>query len=208
MYDSKKIELALPVSHLAPYLNEAFGNSTLALELYSWNARISGDFWFPLHICEVVARTSIAEAINNTYHNWPYNLSFTRQLNKSSSENLQQTIQKLEKEEKPNLEQITTNLTFGFWVHLLTKQYQEIWKKQLTEVWPYVGSDNRQQIYDKLNKIRSLRNKIAHHESILKCSLKDDYKNIISFIGYRCETTQKWVEEHQKVTQSLLEKPS
>jgi hypothetical protein len=208
MSNSKKIELALPDSHLAPYLNEASGDSTFALELYSWNARISGDFWFPLHICEVVARTSIAEAVNGLYKNWPYNASFVRQLNETSYKNLQQTIDRLKDENlNPNLEQITTNLTFGFWVHLLTKQYQDIWKKQLTVAFPYIEKNNRQQIYDKLNKIKTLRNKIAHHESLLKCDLKNDYQNIISFIGYRCETTKKWVEDHQKVTQSMLEKP-
>jgi hypothetical protein len=207
--DSKKIKLALPDSHLEPYLREASGDSALALELYSWNARISGDFWFPLHVCEVVARTSIAEAINNTYPNWPYNKSFTRQLNKTSEENLQQTIQKLQKDEQsgPNSEQIIANLTFSFWVHLLIVRYQRIWDKQLTKVLPYVGTNNREQIHSEIKEVRDLRNKIAHHESILGRNLNNDYQNIISLIGYRCKITQKWVEDHQKVTRSFSEKP-
>lgn len=32
-----------------------------ALDLYAWNAKVSGAFLAPLHICEVVIRKSVSE---------------------------------------------------------------------------------------------------------------------------------------------------
>lgn len=48
-----------------------------AVELYLWNAQISGAFLFPLHICEVTIRNAIAEILYTQYgSNWVNNHVF------------------------------------------------------------------------------------------------------------------------------------
>lgn len=48
-----------------------------ALELYAWNAQVSAAFLHPLHICEVVVRNGVANAIEAVYGpNWPWSAAF------------------------------------------------------------------------------------------------------------------------------------
>lgn len=48
-------------------------NDASALDLYVWNAQVSGAFLMPLHICEVVLRNAAAEALQATYGvRWPW----------------------------------------------------------------------------------------------------------------------------------------
>lgn len=43
-----------------------------ALELYAWNALVSAALLMPLHICEVVLRNAVADALQSVYGtNWP-----------------------------------------------------------------------------------------------------------------------------------------
>ena len=42
-------------------------NNLEALDLYAWNADVSGALLIPLHICEVAIRNAVAEAIENVY---------------------------------------------------------------------------------------------------------------------------------------------
>lgn len=52
-------------------------NSTKALDLYSWNALVSGALLMPLHICEVVVRNAVSEALEAVYGaRWPWNTRF------------------------------------------------------------------------------------------------------------------------------------
>ena len=47
--------------------------SAAALTLYDWNAQISGAFMTPLHLCEVVMRNAVSEALTTVYGDrWPW----------------------------------------------------------------------------------------------------------------------------------------
>ena len=42
-------------------------DSLEALNLYAWNADVSGALLIPLHICEVAIRNAVSTAIENVY---------------------------------------------------------------------------------------------------------------------------------------------
>ena len=81
------VKAALSAARIATYekaagiIDPATGvvdpNSTKALELYAWNALVSGALLMPLHVCEVVIRNAVAEALEAKYGAmWPWsNLS-------------------------------------------------------------------------------------------------------------------------------------
>lgn len=89
----------------------------------------------------------------------------------------------------PTAERVIAGLEFGFWTNLLTKYYEE--PRNNTLLWPYLlpkiftgmpTGTNRQAIEDKFNRIRELRNRLAHHEAIWKFQYLDhagkpDYSN-------------------------------
>ncbi|WII95213.1 hypothetical protein LU276_09505 [Moraxella haemolytica] len=66
----------------------------------------------------------------------------------------------------------------------------------------------RTEVFDNLEKIRKLRNRIAHHEPIFNRNLQGDYKRIIKIIGYCSQDTAEWVKSWQRVVELLKIKPT
>lgn len=58
-----------------------------------------------------------------------------------------------------------------------------------------------------LEKVRGLRNRVAHHEPIIARSLDVDFKNIEMLIFYRCDETASWALKNQLVTPLMELKP-
>ena len=59
----------------------------------------------------------------------------------------------------------------------------------------------RGEIYDDLEHVRLLRNRIAHHEPIFKRDLCGDLDKVTDLIRFRCVTTAAWMTAAQWVTQ-------
>src|SRR6266700_954221 len=60
---------------------EADSLPVAALELYDWNAQVSGAFMAPLHICEVVMRNAVSDALTAVYGaRWPWSPVFEASL--------------------------------------------------------------------------------------------------------------------------------
>jgi hypothetical protein len=63
-------------------------------------------------------------------------------------------------------------------------------------------------LHDDLEQLRTLRNRIAHHEPIIKRSLSDDLGKIKALIGHSCLVTAEWMIHNQQVENLVLAKPS
>jgi ribosomal protein L32E len=58
-----------------------------------------------------------------------------------------------------------------------------------------------------LEKIRKLRNRIAHHEPIFVRNIQEEYDRILEVIEWRSPISKDWVHKMQKVTDLNQEKP-
>lgn len=184
-----------------------------AIELYQWNAEVAAAFLFPAHICEITIRNAIAEAIAEQYGaRWPYSSAFIRSLPGKSSKSLRtdlETVLYMKKIDGSDVSQIIAQLRFVFWQQMLTNRFeQNIWQKRLTQVFPHLPttqnwSFHREQLYLKLDRVRKLRNQIAHHEPIFDRDLETDLECITELIYARCTHTAHWMLQHQKVTPLL-----
>lgn len=76
------VKKALSSARMGTYETAAGSADTAeALELYAWNAQVSAALLAPLHVCEVVIRNAVAEAIEVQYGaNWPWSTGFERSL--------------------------------------------------------------------------------------------------------------------------------
>jgi len=193
------------------------GNEDLSgLNLYLWNAQISGEFLTPLHICEVVIRNAVADAIGQQYgDNWPWSKTFQMSLPSplkgyNPRKNLYSVLDK-----ETTVGKIIPELNFIFWQNMFTKRYDErLWDRYLFQIMPGCDISKplksvRHSIYKDIENVRRLRNRIAHHEHILNHNLVNDYNTIIRLITYRSQITADWIVLHhdQKITEMLLKKP-
>lgn len=207
------IQAALSPARMSTY-EMTVGDTPSALALYAWNANISGTLLIPLHICEVVVRNAVSDALINIYgSNWPWNTTFECSLpNNRFGYKPRKDLQDAKKN-MTTTGKVIPELKFIFWQKMFTQRYDvRIWNKNLLHVMPNLDRtksihDLRENIYNTLENIRILRNRIAHHEPIFNRNIEDDYKKILEIINYRCANTANWMHRNQLVTSYIKIKP-
>lgn len=189
-------------------------NDSAALVLYAWNAKVSSALLAPLHICEVVIRNTVSDALEVLYGNrWPWSPTFERslpdpQLGYSPRRDLQSARRSARTAGK-----VIPELKFVFWQKMFTGRHDNrIWDHHLYRVMPNLNLSQsvqmlRHSVYQDLEQLRMLRNRIAHHEPIFSRNLANDYKKIHDLVAYRCVVTAKWMDENQQATAVIAEKP-
>lgn len=189
-----------------------------ALILYAWNAQVSGALLSPLHICEVVVRNAVADALEAIYGaRWPWSPTFEHSLpDPSQGYNPRKDLQSARRAAPATGEtgKVIPELKFVFWQKMFTRRYDtRIWDQHLRRVMPNLNPTKtipelRETIYSDLEKVRLLRNRIAHHEPIFKRALGNDYQIIHALIERRCAVTAGWLDGNQTVTAIIAAKPS
>lgn len=185
-----------------------------ALNLYAWNADVSGALLVPLHICEVAIRNAVTEAIEKVYGDqWPWSVGFERSLPNPSRIFSPKRDLINARSNQPTAGKVIPELKFAFWQSIFTSRHdQRLWSPYFDSIFPNMDTsksiqERRKLIYDELEQVRRLRNRIAHHEPIFNRNLTDDYQKILSLISYRCPVTAAWLNERQRATEIIPQKP-
>lgn len=215
---SIQIKKSLSGARLSTYENITLNGQKLstdqALKLYAWNAQISAAFFVPLHLCEVVIRNAVAEALVATYGaNWPWARDFLRSLpNPTHGYSARQDLINI-KDKMANTGKVIPELKFVFWEKLLTARFDSrLWDSHLFTVFPNLVtassvSVQRNELRSLLENVRRLRNRIAHHEPIINRDIETDFKNISLLLNYRCKDTAIWAYKNQLVMLLIGLKP-
>lgn len=197
----------------ATYLQATGSDRDKALALYRWNLQLSAAFFVPLQVCEVGVRNGVVEAVASVHgQNWHLAHGFQRSLISSGPYNQRAELIR-EAGRQPTAGKVVAELKFVFWQHMFTARHDSrIWNSHLLTFFPNVPAgkanyENRGDIYDKLEKVRKLRNRIAHHEPIFKNNNLDDYMAIRELILYRSDVAAGWVDRIQTVTDLIRDKP-
>lgn len=211
------IKAALSAARLGTFEAEIQPPGTVlpgALALYAWNAQVSAAMLAPLHICEVVIRNAVADALTAVYGpQWPWSPSFERSLpNPSVGFNPLEEL-KRGRYRQPSTGKVIAELKMMFWQKMFTGRFDmRIWNPHLRTVMPYLDQAKTVQqlrglIHGDLEQLRELRNRIAHHEPIFKRPLADDLTKIQELIAFRCPTTSAWMTQNQQAQAMIGNKP-
>lgn len=194
---------------LAPYFALAGSDKELGLRLYVWNSSISQALYTPLQALEVALRNGIGAELRAAYGaQWfelnpgpPLHYPLPDMLLKVQTQFGQRGI-------VADHGRIVAELNWGFWTGVLAKRYEtSLWRPHLRSVFNSTVPLTRDKIFVPLDDLRRLRNRIAHHESILNRNIAADYAAIINLIEYICPTTAAWVDSHSQVMAVLASKP-
>ena len=112
---------------------------------------------------------------------------------------------------------VVAELRFAFWVSLLTSAHQQrIWGNHLAVAFPHLPGAGgnpadvaraRQLLHDEVDGIRKFRNRVAHHEPLLRLRLEDELRRLVRVVGWRSPVTAAWLEESQRVGRLLAQRP-
>ena len=81
-----------------------------------------------------------------------------------------------------------------------------LWRPVLHHAFPHARSLTRKQAHAALDRLRTLRNRIAHHEPIFAREHTVDYDLILEVTGWISPTARQWLDHHNRV-HALLDVP-
>lgn len=213
------IKAALSGARLATFEDEIRPPAQVlegALALYAWNAQVSAAMLAPLHVCEVVIRNAVSDALTEVYGpQWPWSQSFEGSLPNPENRRVFNPRRELNRARvgQPSTGKVIAELKMVFWQKMFTGRFDgRIWNPHLRTVMPHLNSaktvqDLRRLIYTDLEQLRELRNRIAHHEPIFKRPLAGDFNKLRELIAFRCPTTSAWMVQNQQAQALIAAKP-
>jgi hypothetical protein len=152
--------------------------------------------YIPLHGVEIALRNAVDEALSRLNGNpeWMFERNFP--LSKLQINNITQARDKLIRDGKiPTPGKIVAELPFGFWTSLFGKSHTNtLWRPSLHRAFPY-GKVQRQDISQRLTRLRKLRNRIAHYEPIVARNLVSDYRTCHTLLDWICPITANWIDK-------------
>lgn len=191
---------------MARYLEKSGADLNRALTLYEVNTEVSETFYTSLHCLEVCFRNKLNAAMVNRYSaDWFHNsaVPLTEQSRNFISEAIRELQQPAGAEILPG--QIVAQLRFAFWVGLLGPSYDAtLWRHCFHRIFKR-SNRKRSEVQARLNAVRRLRNRIAHHEPILwrDTPLDQTHEEILETIGWMCSSTAAWAR-HRSTLLNVL----
>ncbi|KZE42365.1 hypothetical protein AVW09_10715 [Microbacterium sp. T32] len=214
-FDDAAIRDALSAPRTGTYVAAVGGDTSRAMELYGWNARVSAALMLPAHFAEVVARNAAADVLERVYGpRWPWDSAFVGSLpspGRGGGYNPRRDLLDV-RSAQSTTGKVIAELRFVFWQKLFTGRHDvRLWLPHIAAAFPLAPAGNaaslRGRIYDDLEALRRLRNRLAHHEPIFTRNLSDDLNRMLDLIGLRSAPTAAWVRAMEDVTATLAERP-
>jgi hypothetical protein len=79
---------------------------------------------------------------------------------------------------------------FGFWRFVLDARHSPtLWAPALRHAFPHLRPKVRTDVYDRVERLNALRNRVAHHEPIHQVSLEDRWHDLLTVAGWICPTS-------------------
>lgn len=192
------IYAALSPERLSTYLSLAKDKPPSlhdALTLHAWNSHVGGLLLSQLAVCEVVVRNAAADVLTAVYGpQWPWDYGFFLSLSNHCRDQLTKA-----RTGQTRTGKVIAELSFGFWEHLFVTVHDPVlWTPHIHGAFPNLPPglapyQARGDIRTRLTNLRKLRNRIAHHEPLMKLPLAARVQDIETVVGYRCNATASWV---------------
>ena len=160
------------------------------IDTYNNNLKKAKHLYIPLSVLEVSLRNSINNLFEKFYGaGWIINeANFLK--HKEIEKILQAKSKIIENKETITKDKLVAELTFGFWTALFQSVYDSKMRtNNLKQIFPNLPPKeveviDRKKMSSKLNHIRKFRNRVFHHENILKDEFLDIEDKIYEILHY------------------------
>ena len=201
-YYYTKLKDYLSEDRLRSYLDFTNDNAEGAIKLYELNIKISNSFNYPLEILEIMLRNSVNSILIKYYGNKWYEEDFLLNKHKIA---IKEVIDLLKQNKKDiNLNNIISNVSFGFWVDFFHLKY----KNTIANILLGIFNCNIEQgfLYNKLSKVKNnIRNRIAHRENMIKYNIMNNYGFILQLISFIDKDIAKYVDRNSDLKPLYLQ---
>jgi hypothetical protein len=182
----------------ARFLEAAEGNHERGVALYEWHADLSVASFGLIHHFEVLLRNAIDRSLGAGQPQTPIKDTWLLDFEILQPDGIKQVITAIERLEKGKLVtrgRIVAGLHFGFWAGLFGRRYEELWRHGLRAVFPH-GTLTRKDLSAKVRLIQHLRNRVAHHDSLLDQDTQARLNDMLTIAGWIDPAARAWLSEH------------
>ncbi len=201
----------LSAPRMNTYLAVAGHDWTRAWAMHLWNAKLGEAFHLPIQTVEVCLRNRLCSVFSALYGpEWGTDDKFEAVLDEHGRSDLETVKKRIRNRKLPLVNgQIVAGLSFGFWAGLLQPRYNPaIWSSSLRVAFPHLPADrSRKTVAQRFTDIAFLRNRISHHEPIVKLNLSDQHHRIMEAIDWMCPHTGNLIRPHCRIAIVMREKP-
>lgn len=188
-----ELDAYISAPRLKTYLDAAANDLVVARALYVWNRDLSAAFIADIAIVEIAMRNAMAATLaarwgDRWYADGPV-------LDARSAKQLEQAWERIPGAQRENLRtnravtgRLVANCMFGFWANLLDQggttglpaprdqaDYEVLWEESLRKAFKggraeahSMGSGfERHWVHTQVKEVNDLRNRVAHHESLV-----------------------------------------
>ena len=184
----------------APYLLAQSGAQAEAIRLYTWNVEASAAFLGAYAALEVGVRnamhTNLCIIFNRTdwWSKAPLSANDQDQVNEAK-----EYLDKRKGAGQWRSGHVVAELRTSFWEGLLVNKYHaSLWERGLKSSFPRY-SGRRDDLRERMERLRLLRNRAAHHEPIFARDLNVDHQYMCDLAGFVEPDLQTWIESHSRL---------
>lgn len=171
-------EKIISTKRMERYLAACHGNTRKAMTLYRYNLQISQEMFTIVSCFEVSLRNAIDRKLTeNLGDEWlkesimPSGI-FTQPLLRKTHDIITFAHLKLQKSHSYTHTKLLAEMEFGIWKYMFSPIQYRVTGRNLLSIFPNKPRSSREMqynqtfIFNELDKVNSLRNRIAHHETI------------------------------------------
>jgi hypothetical protein len=185
---------------LQSYLAAQNGDVTESIRLYTWNIEASCAVLGAYSALEVGVRNAMHRELGRMFdrEDWweaaPLRRNEVEQIREAEA-----YLQRRKGIDNWSAGHVVAELKASFWESLLVNRYHAtLWEQGLKNAFPrYHG--RRSDLRDRMERLRLLRNRAAHHEPIFARDLRVDDLYMSDLAGFIARELQEWVTSHSRL---------
>lgn len=184
-----------------------------AVLLYEWNLAVSAALFETLGAVEVIVRNAFHRelAARHAARGGRGRWYEARWLDPKGRQDVDKARERATRGNRPELAgKVIAELSFGFWRYLATRRYQTTAWPALRQAFPrHPGASGgfRGDVDDRMQRIHTLRNRIAHHEPVFRRNLEHDHRDMLTIVGWISTDAQTWVASLSRFDEVLAVRP-
>jgi hypothetical protein len=188
-----------------------------AADLYAWNGRLSGAVHEELGMLEVVLRNALDRQLVKYDQvtlegdgRWYADRRMPWQSAKMTDQIARARAQATGNWRFPEVQgKVIAELTFGFWRYVLAAPYQStLWAPALRHAFPYLSPARRATVYQLVDRLNSVRNRVAHHEPIHCLNMAARHREVLLAASWIDPAAAAWIAETSLVPAVLEMRPT
>lgn len=206
---SRSLRHFLSEPRMAPYLHLTRGDESAAVALQAWSARMAAPCFEVVGHLEILLRNAMDQALATHYEEEKRRIPWFLQAvmaDTKVSDTVAATRTRLGGSSKDHRDQIVAGMTLGFWTGMFGPKYEQLWVQCLYRAFPH-SPGTRKQLMVPLEEIRKFRNRIAHHESMIKVDVPFEMKRIHQVAGYIDPQVGDWLRSIDRTSSVYAERP-